>query len=211
MKTVVLLSGGLDSATLLWQLLDEGDEVACLSVDYGQRHVRELNSSRDLIDEAIGQGKQKYIAHKVVSVRGLGGSVLLADGGKIPHAHYEDPSQQVTVVPGRNLIMLAAAAGFAQSIGFDRVAFAAHAGDHAIYKDCRIDFIAAVDIACRLGYGVSVVAPFSRVIKSDIARRAVLLNVPIDMTWTCYEGRSESCGKCGACIERDEALASVSG
>jgi len=205
MKTVLLLSGGIDSTTLLWKLAHDGDTVACLSVDYGQRHIRELDHCTDILDEAICVDVQDHFMHQVVSIRGICGSALVGDGD-IPH--HDDP-QSATVVPGRNLMFIAAAAGWAQEIGYDRVALGCHSGDHAIYRDCRIDFIAAADIACQMGYGVSVVAPFSRMNKRDIVQLAAELNTPIGLTWTCYEGGDDPCGECGACRERNQAIGRI--
>lgn len=202
-RDLVLLSGGLDSATLLaWHA--ESAALA-VSVDYGQRHCRELAAAKDI---AAYYG----VAHEVVDLSGwgrlLGGSSLTDPQVAVPHGHYTDESMRATVVPNRNATLLMAAAGIAVACDCSRVLTAVHAGDHPIYADCRPDFIDSAARTADLGTdgAVTIEAPFSLLTKTDIARLATELEVPLGLTWSCYEGDQEHCGRCGTCTERREAL-----
>jgi 7-cyano-7-deazaguanine synthase len=135
-------------------------------------------------------------------------SALLASGGAIPEGHYEEENMRQTVVPFRNGIMLSIAAGVAESIGADAVLIAAHAGDHAIYPDCREPFMQAMSDAIRLGTfaGVEVLRPFIALNKAQIAQRGAACGVDFAQTWSCYKGGDLHCGRCGTCVERREAF-----
>jgi 7-cyano-7-deazaguanine synthase len=127
---------------------------------------------------------------------------------EIPKGHYEEQSMKKTVVPFRNGIMLSIAGGFAESKGASALVIAAHAGDHAIYPDCREDFMRAMGDAIRLGtYAeVDLIRPFISMTKGDIARRGHGLGVDFSKTWSCYVGGETHCGECGTCVERREAF-----
>jgi 7-cyano-7-deazaguanine synthase len=135
-------------------------------------------------------------------------SDLLKSGGEIPDGHYEEESMRQTVVPFRNGIMLSIAAGIAESAGVEGLVIAAHAGDHAIYPDCRESFMRAMDEAiCEGTYArVKVLRPFIKMDKGQIARRGHELGVDFSKTWSCYKGGEIHCGTCGTCIERREAF-----
>ncbi len=195
---VLLLSGGLDSATLL--ATEATHPPLCVSFDYGQRHQKELWSAYQI---AHYYGAQ-YMRLKIDPLAFQGSA--LTGGSDVPHGHFEDPIQKATVVPNRNMVFLSVAASVAVRLGHKAVLFAAHAGDAAIYPDCRPEFVQAIDKAMNLACGVSVYAPFIAKTKRSIAKIAREYMVPIDMTWSCYEGCSAECGKCGACVERREAL-----
>jgi 7-cyano-7-deazaguanine synthase len=198
--SVLLLSGGLDSTVLLaWEVAD-GNRPYCVGFDYGQRHRKELLAARKI---AAHYGCH-YIQEPIPRVP-LGGGCIGGDM-PVPHAHYADPVQSITVVPNRNMVMLSVAAAIAVRHRKDRVIFAAHRGDSAIYPDCRPEFVAALDAAMSLGCGVRVEAPFLEKTKRKIVELGHALSVPFDLTWTCYEGGESPCGKCGACCEREEAL-----
>lgn len=205
-KTVVVLSGGMDSSTLLYFLLKAGHQVKAIGFDYGQRHRKELNSAR-LICEKLDV---PFVAADLTTVAPLfaGQSALL---GKVdvPHGHYADESMKATVVPNRNMIMLSLAAGHAIASGFNAIAYGAHAGDHDIYPDCRVPFIEALGSALLLcdWQPVELLRPFADKRKEDIARLGEDLCVPWSLTWSCYEGGQVHCGKCGTCVERREAFA----
>lgn len=212
MKAVLILSGGLDSSTLAWSLLDRGDTVDCISFDYGQRHRKELDAAANLVALAREHFKAD-IRHDVVDLRSLGslfgeGGSSLVSSNPVPDGHYADESMKKTVVPNRNMIMLASAAGVAIARRFDVVAYAAHAGDHTIYPDCRQVFASAVDVAIRLAdwHEVGLVRPFVTMSKRDIGILARDIGVPIELTWSCYKGGDAHCGTCGTCVERREAL-----
>ena len=136
-------------------------------------------------------------------------SSLLEGADAIPEGHYEDENMQSTVVPFRNGIMLAVAAGVAESRNLTKLLIANHGGDHTIYPDCRPEFISAMDSATNAGtyVGVRVVAPYTNITKGDIARIGKKLGIDYAETWSCYKGGEKHCGKCGTCVERKEALA----
>ena len=212
MKTILILSGGLDSTALAWSLLASGARVDCISFDYGQRHRKELDCAARVVDIARSRFRVD-VRHDVVDLRGLGalfsesGSALVSSN-PVPDGHYADESMKQTVVPNRNMIMLASAAGVAIARKFDVVAYAAHAGDHAIYPDCRQVFASAVDVAIRLAdwHEVGLVRPFVGMTKREIGLIARDLDAPIAETWSCYKGGDVHCGTCGTCVERREAL-----
>jgi 7-cyano-7-deazaguanine synthase len=204
-KAVVLLSGGMDSATLLYYLLDQKWDVHALSVHYGQRHSRELIAATDIARAA-------NIQHEIVDLRHikrlLKGSSQ-TDDVPVPEGHYEDPSMKVTVVPNRNMILLSLAAAMAIGIGAKTVAYAAHAGDHAIYPDCRPEFVGAMRTVmelCHYDGGVELRAPFLHLSKATIVKTGLRLKVPYESTYTCYSGRERPDGTCGTCVERLEAF-----
>lgn len=136
-------------------------------------------------------------------------SSLLDGADAIPEGHYADDNMKSTVVPFRNGIMLSIAIGIAESNNLDQVFIANHGGDHTIYPDCRPEFIKAIDSAANAGTynNVKVIAPYTQITKSDIARIGKKLGIDYTETWSCYKGGEIHCGKCGTCVERKEALA----
>ena len=205
MKALVLLSGGMDSVTALYHAAAEHDVTDALSFDYGSKHNhREIPFAR-YHAEKLG------VRHTVIPLHFMAehfASDLLQSGGDIPDGHYEEESMKRTVVPFRNGIMLSIAAGFAESRGAEALVIAAHAGDHAIYPDCREAFMQSMSDAIRLGtYGrVQVLRPFIALTKAQIAARGAALGVDFAQTWSCYKGGDIHCGTCGTCVERREAL-----
>lgn len=206
MKVVTLLSGGMDSACALHDAAARGhDLVAALTFDYGAKH-----NHRE-IPLAKWQAELLGLRHEVIALDFVGSlfrSGLLKGGGAIPEGHYEEASMRQTVVPFRNGILLAIAAGFAESVGADGVVIAAHAGDHAIYPDCRETFLRAMGDAIRLGtYAeIALLRPFVGLRKEEIAARGRDLGVNFAKTWSCYQGGERHCGRCGTCVERREAF-----
>ncbi|MDQ8188734.1 7-cyano-7-deazaguanine synthase QueC [Roseibacillus persicicus] len=207
MKTVILLSGGMDSTVALWHTLAEGHEVvACLGVDYASKHnAKELPMARWQAEKA----GVPFQTADLTFMNQLFQSDLLQSGGEIPEGHYEEENMKSTVVPFRNGILLAVAAGFAESVEAEGLVIAAHSGDHAIYPDCREDFLAPMAQAIAAGTyaDVSVLRPFVALRKEDIASRGAELGVDFTHTWSCYKGGDIHCGKCGTCVERKEAFA----
>ena len=205
LKQVVLLSGGMDSTALLAHAVASGTVAGALSVNYGQRHAVELEAAK-AVAEHYG------VPHFVLDLTSWGsllsGSALTDASVDVPEGHYAAPNMAVTVVPNRNATMLMAAAGVAESLGADVVLTAVHAGDHAVYPDCRPEFIAAASLAANLGTGgkVHIDAPFVHITKTDIAQTGHLLGAPFALTWSCYKGGAKHCGKCGTCVERKEAF-----
>ncbi|MEO6245372.1 MAG: 7-cyano-7-deazaguanine synthase QueC [Opitutaceae bacterium] len=205
MQVVVLCSGGMDSVTaLLWARRDH-TVVAAVSFDYGAKHNhREIPFAAEHA-AAIG-ARHETIALEFVNR--LFASDLLKSGGAIPEGHYEAANMKQTVVPFRNAIMLSIACGFAESAGADGLVIAAHGGDHAIYPDCREDFMRAMGDAMRLGTyaGVKLLRPFITLTKAQIAAEGARLGLDFSRTWSCYQGGVIHCGKCGTCVERREAF-----
>ncbi len=211
MKAVVLLSGGLDSSTLAYHVKALGYDLELLSVHYGQRHARELDSAGAIAESLRVKLRQVDLG---VLRNVLSASSLTSDEA-VPHGHYEDASMRSTVVPNRNAILLAVAYGYAVTVGAKVVGYAAHAGDHAVYPDCRPEFAMAFDAMQQLAVyppAPQLLAPFLDQTKAQIVTRGHQLNVPFGLTWSCYEGGTVHCGKCGTCVERREAfvLAGVS-
>ena len=205
MKVVILISGGMDSVVALYHAALEHQVVGTLSFDYGSKHNHKEIPFARFHAEKLG------VPHQVISlgfVNDLFSSDLLKSGGEIPEGHYEESNMKATVVPFRNGIMLSIAAGFAESQEAEGLVIAAHSGDHAVYPDCREEFMRAMGDAIRLGTyaGVEVIRPFIAMRKEDIAARGHELGVDFSQTWSCYKGGDIHCGKCGTCVERREAF-----
>ena len=195
----------MDSVTALYHAAAEHTVTDALSFDYGSKH------NHCEIPFARQHAGSLGIRHTVIPLQFIGEyftSDLLQSGGDIPDGHYEEESMKRTVVPFRNGIMLSIAAGFAESRDSEGLVIAAHAGDHAIYPDCREPFMAAISDAIRLGTyaGVQVLRPFILLSKAEIAARGAALGVDFRLTWSCYKGGSIHCGTCGTCVERREAF-----
>jgi 7-cyano-7-deazaguanine synthase len=205
MKTVLILSGGMDSATLLYDLLAHGDSVEAIGVNYKQRHGKELAYAADLCNGL----DVRFDVLDLSSLSGfLTGSSQSDPNVPVPFGKYDEPSMKLTVVPNRNMFMLAAAGAVAIARKADRLAYGAHAGDHTIYPDCRPEFVAAMGRAFGLcdWHTLTLHAPYIDMTKGDICKRGVELRVPYEKTWTCYVGGLSPCGKCGSCTERAEAF-----
>lgn len=203
-NSVIIVSGGMDSITLLY---DHKDEIALgISFDYGSNHnAREIPFAK-MHCERLGI---KHITINLDFMHQYFKSSLLDGAETIPEGHYADDNMKSTVVPFRNGIMLSIAIGIAESNNLDQVFIANHGGDHTIYPDCRPEFINAIDAAATAGTynNVKVVAPYTKITKSDIARIGKKLGIDYTETWSCYKGGEVHCGKCGTCVERKEALA----
>ena len=207
-KAVVILSGGMDSTTLLYKVLDEGFEVTVISYDYGQRHLKELDVARETC-------KKLNVEHKLIDLTSVSqvmeGSSLTRASIDVPEGHYADENMKATVVPNRNMIMLSIAVAEAVSIEAESVYFGAHAGDHDIYPDCREEFIEALSKVTEIAnyHPVKIKAPFINMDKGDILELGKELDVDYGLTWTCYKGLENPCGKCGSCVERAEGFERV--
>lgn len=201
---IIVLSGGLDSTTMLYEFRDR--IALAVSFHYGSNHNdKELAFAR-LHCERLG------IPHMTISLDFIGkyfSSSLLQGADAIPEGNYDDENMRSTVVPFRNGIMLAVAAGLAENNHLTTLMIANHAGDHAIYPDCRPEFIQAMDSAVSNGTyeHVRIFAPYTDITKTDIARRGKKLGIDYAETWSCYKGGEHHCGQCGTCRERKEALA----
>ena len=205
MRAVIILSGGMDSATLLAKMLHEGNAIQTLTFNYGSKH------NKAEIEYAKKLAHYYQVPNQVIGlpfINELFKSDLLKSGGEIPEGHYTDESQRCTVIPFRNGIMLSIAVGYAESIGFETVAIGNHFGDFSIYPDCRSTFIGWMNQAAKQGTyaGISICSPFLHIMKSHIVKIGDRLGVPYEKTYSCYKGDSISCGKCGTCVERKEAF-----
>lgn len=205
-KAVMALSGGMDSAALLFHMLDRGYAVTCVNFYYGSKHNKYERECARLVAE---HAKVQLIEMDISNVMDHMVSDLLLSGGEIPEGHYEDANMKRTVVPGRNTIFASIMSGIAWSKGASVIALGVHAGDHAIYPDCRKEYIDALNMTIQRGTddAVAVIAPFVHATKGDIVRAGLKLGVPFELTRTCYKDQPISCGRCGSCTERLEAFA----
>lgn len=205
MKTVAVISGGMDSVTMLHDLHERGHELEVISFDYGQRHVKELEVAKANAD-------QLGLVHTIVKMDFMANlldqSALTGDID-VPEGHYEDDNMKLTVVPNRNMIMASIAIGRAVNIGAENVALGVHSGDHAIYPDCRPEFIDKLNAVAQIANydPVNVLAPYIDMDKTSIIERGLEIGVDYAKTWTCYKGKELACGQCGSCQERLEAFA----
>lgn len=194
----------MDSITMLYEYKER---IALgISFDYGSNHnAREIPFAA-MHCERLGI---KHIVINLGFMHQYFKSSLLEGAEAIPEGNYDDENMKSTVVPFRNGIMLSIAAGVAESNGLKYVMMANHGGDHTIYPDCRPEFVSAMSEATRLGTypGIEVLAPYTGITKSDIARHGKELGIDYAETWSCYKGGEHHCGKCGTCRERIEALA----
>lgn len=201
-KIVVCYSGGLDSTVLLAHLKDSGYTPEALCVDYGQRHRKEIERAEQICS-LLGVALQPVL----INSWAFEGSALTGDGD-VPEGHYSDPSMKATVVPNRNAVLLSLAAARSIAIKSRRVAYAAHAGDRAVYPDCRPAFVEAMrGLLMVCDYEpVELWVPFRSCSKAEIVRRGVELGAPLELSWSCYKGGERHCGACGTCVARKEAF-----
>lgn len=206
---VVIYSGGLDSTTLLYDLVEKRGEEAVLSLsfNYGQRHQKELSHARR-ISNLLG------VQHIELDFSSLGlalrGNSLTDPRVSVPHGTYTDSSMLKTVVPCRNALFLTAAFAIAESWQGEGVAIGVHSGDHPLYPDCRSSFISSFYRTIKTGLGdrngLKLFTPFLHWNKAEIVKRGEQLAIPYELTWSCYEGGEFHCGLCGTCEERKEAF-----
>lgn len=208
MNVAVLLSGGLDSTTALHWAHRHHRVVCALSFDYGSNHAaRELACAR-------WQAESLGIPYHPIDLRSVSAhleSALLSGADAIPTADYAEENMKQTVVPFRNGIFLAIAAGIAESKGAEAIVIAAHSGDHAIYPDCREEFMAAMSAAISHGtYArLQILRPFISYTKAEITAAGAALGVDFSHTYSCYCGRELHCGQCSTCRERRESFAAA--
>lgn len=206
-KAIIIYSGGMDSFTLIndVHLQHYELELYALTFDYGQRHEKEIGYAKKVC-------KELNINHKIIDITSINellqGSSLTTSEIEIPHGHYAADNMNITVVPNRNMILLSLAMGYAISIGVKNVFYGAHCGDHQIYLDCRPVFVEKMNEIAKIidRNPIEIIVPYLDFNKTDILRRGLEINLDYSNTWTCYEGKEKSCGKCGACIERLEAF-----
>jgi len=204
-KVIVLISGGMDSVCALYDASKKYEVILGVSFNYGSKH----NSKE--IPFAEYHCKKLGVPHITIDLDFMNkyfDSALLQTGGDIPDGHYQDSNMKQTVVPFRNGIMLSITAGLAESKSASGIVIAAHSGDHAIYPDCREDFLASIANTIRLGsyLNIEVIRPFVSMSKDEIAKKGHMLGIDFSKTWSCYKGKNIHCGKCGTCVERKEAF-----
>lgn len=204
-QAVAVISGGLDSTVMVYQLLEENYAVKLLSFDYGQKHIHEL-------EVAYATAKRLGLDHEVVdlySCRRLLSSALTSYQ-RIPEGHHSDPEMVANTVPNRNAIMLSIAFGWAASLNYNTVAIGIEGSEHSIYPDCRQPFLSAfwnMEYQSLLGYGtIDLVTPLASMSKVEVVKRGDRLAVPFEQTYSCYNGGVLHCGRCGACSKRIEAF-----
>lgn len=215
-KSLVLCSGGVDSTTLLAQVVHRfgPEEVVALSISYGQKHIREIEAAQAV---AVHYGVQQHFLDLSAIFVESGCSLLAQSNEAVPHASYadqlasEEGALVSTYVPFRNGLFLSAAASMALSLGCSTVYYGAHQDDWAgaAYPDCSPEFVSAMADSIKLGTGgeLCLEAPFIAMDKADIVRLGTELNVPYELTWSCYEGGEEPCGQCATCRDRAAAFA----
>jgi 7-cyano-7-deazaguanine synthase len=208
MKTVLALSGGMDSVTLLYDLLSQGHQVFPVFFDYGQKHRDSERYFARYHADKSGLVLQHVEAKYFWDID----SALTSSVVKVPEGHYESPVMSKNVVPGRNLLFGTLMAIHACRVGASGMAIAAHAGDYAVYTDCREDFLQLLKDAIRTSTGGNVwrvESPYLHIRKKEIVERGLQLGIDYSTTWSCYVGGRTPCGKCGACVERMEILGNV--
>lgn len=208
-KAVVLLSGGLDSATAAAQAIADGYELIALSFRYGQRHDRELLAAKQIV-AYLGISEHFVLD---VNLAQWGGSALTDAAIDVPTAGIQPNVIPITYVPGRNTVFLAIALSLAEAREAAAIYLGINAVDYSGYPDCRPEYLEAVQHLATLsskagleGNAPRLVAPLVMNSKTDIVRRALHLGVPIHLTWSCYQGQEEPCGLCDSCRMRDRAL-----
>ena len=202
-SVLVVYSGGLDSYTLLNKALDKFERVEAITFDYGQKHSKEITFASKVCSE-------NAIAHEVVNLdleKILSGSALVGTS-EIPEGNYDKEKMKQTVVPNRNMIMISVAASLAIKNKCEYLWYAAHAGDHEIYPDCRPEFISKLGEVLKICdyHEIIFEAPFEGMTKGEIIKEGLNMDLDYSKAWTCYEGKENPCGKCSACIERQNAF-----
>ena len=202
-NSLIALSGGVDSTTLLYEYREE---IACaVGFDYGSKHnARELAAAKAICREL----EIPYLIIPLAFIEEYFRSDLLLSGGEMQLGDYSEENMSSTVVPFRNGIMLSILAGLAESRDLQQVLIANHFGDHAIYPDCRESFVKPMGEAITAGTsnGVKLVAPYTALTKTEIVARGTRLGVPYGKTYSCYQGGERHCGRCGTCRERHDAF-----
>ncbi len=183
-----------------------GHEVKALSVDYGQRHLGRELAAADAICSQLGVERRTVDLTALVGF--FGNNALTSEGAAIPEGAYAAETIVITAVPNRNMVLLSVGLAWAANLGFDAVAFGAHGGDHTNYPDCQPSFVDAMDRAAQVCdfRPLRVLAPFVNGVKADIVRRGAELSVPFELTWSCYTGGEQHCGRCGTCEDRRTAF-----
>jgi len=212
-KAVVLLSGGLDSATMLAMAKNEGYELYALTFDYGQRHNKEVESSK-MIGQRYGVKEHKVLR---IDMNQIGGSALTDNSLELPsNRNLESGEIPITYVPARNMILLGFAVAWAEVLNADAIYIGANTVDFSGYPDCKEEFFEAFENAAKLGtksgvegHKIEIKYPLIALSKAEIIKKGMELNVPYELTWSCYSGEDKACGKCDACVLRLKGFTEV--
>lgn len=208
-QVVVLLSGGLDSTTVLVEMINKygNENVHAISFNYGQRHIKELKAAT--LTAHFYNVEQTILNLEIFNQMKSISTLMAGAINDVPKGHYNAATMKSTVVPARNLIMASIVLSYAIEHHIGNIALGVHAGDHAIYPDCRPAFIDALRSIGRTVDDdvIHIITPFLFNTKNDIVKRGLELGVDYTYTWTCYAGNDLPCGKCGSCVERAEAFA----
>tara|TARA_Y100001968_G_scaffold190697_1_gene174724 strand:+ start:616 stop:1296 length:681 start_codon:yes stop_codon:yes gene_type:complete len=210
--TIALLSGGIDSATAACMAMEAGQTIIGLSFNYGQRHLKELIAAEAL---AKHLNFEDHVTIKI-DLSSWGGSSLTDKSQKVPTQGIKKNIIPNTYVPGRNTIFVAVALSLAEARGANSISLGINAMDYSGYPDCRPDYLQAYQKLANLsskvgreGHGIKLWAPLLHWEKTKIFREALRLKIPIEKTWSCYQGEIEACGKCDSCRIRNEALEKI--
>ncbi|WP_028950751.1 7-cyano-7-deazaguanine synthase QueC [Sulfurihydrogenibium subterraneum] len=209
---IVLLSGGMDSATLLWLAKQNFEQVYAISFIYGQKHSIEIEYAKELAK--IADVKQHFIV-EIPHLKQLGKNALIDENLEVPSQEYTD-QPPITTVPMRNLTFLSIAAAFADVYEIENIGIGIHSLDSP-YPDCRAEFASAAEAAINASSvmvatkknRIKVYTPFLGMSKTDIAKLGYSLGVPFEKTYSCYKGTNPPCGECATCRQREEALKSI--
>ena len=214
---MVVYSGGMDSFTVLHAALESCEEVHAINFNYGQRHSVEIDMAR----QVCYANNVSFHQVDISAISSIINNSALTGDIDVPKGHYEDESMKQTVVPNRNMMLLSMAAAYAINIGADSIWYGAHSGDHAIYPDCRPQFVEAMQSVLAIcDYNaIELIVPFIHDDKTGILKWGSNLGLDYSKTWTCYDPQqsqetmgdddrwtAKACGKCGSCTERLEAF-----
>ena len=209
-SVIAILSGGIDSTSMLWHLQNSGYNILkTVTFDYGQKHKKEIKQVPEIVKK-FNSTFNANVTPEFITLDFFSkmGTSALTGKSKVPKNVYNPDTQKITVVPNRNMIFISIAVGKAIDEKISNVAYAAHTNDHAVYPDCRPEFVDALQKAITSGNWASVrlLAPFINSRKEQIVRLAVKYGTPLELTWSCYEGNERPCLACGTCIERTNAF-----
>ena len=211
-SAIVLVSGGMDSATLLWLAKEKFSKVYAISFDYGQKHKIELGFAKELVKEA---DVEKHFIVEVPHLKGIKGSALTDENVQVPSEEYPE-GPPITTVPMRNLNFLSIAASFADVYEIENIGIGIHSVDSP-YPDCRAEFASAAEAAINASSimvakkknRITVWTPFLGMSKTDVLKIGLELKVPYEKTYSCYRGTLPPCGECATCRQREEAFRSL--
>jgi 7-cyano-7-deazaguanine synthase len=205
---VVLVSGGMDSATAVYEAIERGYEPSVLHVSYGQRTVSKEHECTRLLAETVAC--EDFLHIQADHFASIGASSLTDESMDVPDREMDSDTVPTTYVPFRNANLLSMAVSYAEAVGCDAIFIGAHSEDFSGYPDCRPDFFEAfqrvIEVGTKPDTDIDLNAPFAEWSKTDIVERGIELGVPFEQTWSCYRDASPACGTCDACAFRLQAF-----